>query len=204
MPPVCPASAACGTAVATDNGAYPSLANSNNVWNNNLVDGSFGVTSPIYLDQLTTSGALVNTLLIPTNMVTTSFSSKSELALNLSTDGTAITFVAYAAPVNTIDVSDANTPGVYDSTNPAGGSYFRSVVQVGANGAIQVTRTNSYSGNNGRAAILANGLYYMAGNDNNGSTTAASLIAGAGIQMATPGQAFVTRSFHTASSRAPA
>jgi len=189
LPPVCPTTAACGTAVATDNGAYPSLANSSNVWNNNKADGSFGITSPLFLDQLTPAGAPVNTLPIPTNMVTTSFSSKSEVALNLSSDGTAITFMAYAAPPNTIDVSNSNTPGVYDATNPAGGNYFRCVVQVGANGALQVTRTNSYSGNNGRAAILANGLYYMAGNDNNGGGTAAFLIAATGIQMATPGQA---------------
>jgi hypothetical protein len=45
-----------------------------------------------------------------------------------------------------------------------GFSYFRAVAQVGANGAIQVTPANADSGNNGRAAILANGLYYMGGN----------------------------------------
>jgi hypothetical protein len=38
LPPVCPSTAACGTGVATDNGSYPSLANSNNVWNNDAVD----------------------------------------------------------------------------------------------------------------------------------------------------------------------
>ncbi len=192
LPPLCPTTASCGTGVASDNGAYPSLANSNNVWNNDKPDGSFGITSPVFLDQLTPAGALVNTLAIPTNMVTTSFSSKSEVALNLSTDGTALTFMAYAAPPNAVDVSNSNTPGVYDLTNPAGSSYFRSVVQVGANGAIQVTRTNAYSGNNGRAAILANGVYYMAGNDNNGSGTPANVIAATGIQIATPGQAATT------------
>ncbi len=192
LPPVCPTTAACGTAVATNNGSYPSLANSNNVWNNVKPDANFGITSPVFLDQLSPAGDLVSTLPIPSNMVTTSFSSKSEVALNLSTDGTALTFMAYGAPPNTIDVSNSNTPGVYDPTNPAGSSYFRSVVQVAANGAIQVTRTNSYNGNNGRAAILANGLYYMAGNDNNGSGTAAALIAGTGMQMATPGQAPTT------------
>jgi uncharacterized protein (TIGR03437 family) len=192
LPPVCPASAEtaktgqCG-AKAAANGTYPG------VWANNTADGSFGVTSPIFLDQLNpTTGAVINTLPIPPSMVTTSFSSKSEVAVNLSTDGTALTFLGYVAPPDTLDVSNANTPGVYDPTNPAGGSYFRAVVQVGANGSIQVTPTNAYSGNNGRAAILSNGFYYMAGNDNNGTGTPANLITSTGVEIATPGQAATT------------
>ncbi len=192
LPPVCPATAACGTAVSTANGSYPTTTNPNNVFNNNTVDGSFGVTSPILLDQLTPAGTLVNTFAIPPNVVTTSFSSKSELAINVSDDGTALTFMAYIAPLNSIDVSNANTPGVYDPTNPAGGSFYRAVVQVGANGAIQVTPTNAYSGNNGRAAALAGGLYYMVGNANNGASTPANVVASAGAQIATPGQAATT------------
>jgi hypothetical protein len=192
LPPVCPATAACGTGKATDNGAYPSLANSNNVFNNNKVDGSFGVTSPIFIDQLTPTGTLVNTLAVPPNMLTTSFSSKSELAINRSLDGTALTLVSYIALPNTIDVSNSNAPGVYDPTNPAGGSYFRAVLQIGANGALEVTPTNAYSGNNGRAAILANGLYYLAGNDNNGAGTPANIVTSTGVEMATPGQSATT------------
>ncbi len=192
LPPVCPVTAACGTATATANGTYPTLTNANNVFNNNTVDGSFGITSPIFLDQLSPTGTVVNTLAIPPNMVTTSFSSKSELAINLSDDATALTFIAYMAPMNAIDVSNSNTPGVYDPTNPAGGSYYRAVVQVGANGAIQVTPTNAYSGNNGRAVMLACGLYYMAGNSNNGGGTPANVVAAAGAQLATPAQAGTT------------
>jgi len=192
LPPVCPSTAVCGTATATDSGAYPSLSSTNNIFNNDVADGSFGITSPVFLDQMTPSGNLVNTLDIPASMVNTSFSSKSEMALNLSTDGTAITFMAYVAPPNTIDVSNSNTPDAYDPTNPAGGSFYRAVVQVGANGAIQATPTSSYSGNNGRAAILSNGIYYMAGNANNGSGTPANIIATAGIQMAVPGQSLAT------------
>jgi hypothetical protein len=81
---------------------------------------------------------------------------------------------------------------VYDPTDPAGGSYYRGVAQVGANGAIQVTANNAYPGNNGRAAIFANGLYYMAGNSNNGSGTPANVIAAGGAQAATPGQPATT------------
>jgi uncharacterized protein (TIGR03437 family) len=192
LPPICPATAACGTGAATNNGLGPSLTSSNNVWNNDAVDGSFGVTSPIFIDQLTPTGTLVNTLAVPTNMVVTSFSSKSELAINLSADGTALTLMGYVAPVNTIDVSNANTPGVYDPTNPAGGSYYRAVLQIGADGAMQVTPTNAYSGNNGRAAMLTGGLYYMAGNSNNGSGTPTNVISSTGVQLATPGQSQTT------------
>jgi uncharacterized protein (TIGR03437 family) len=189
LPPICPSTAACGTATATDNGSYASLTSVNNVFNNNKADGSFGITSPIFIDQLTPAGTLVNTYAVPPNMLVTSFSSKSELSINLSADGSALTFVAYVAPPNAIDVSNSNTPGVYDPTNPAGASYYRAVGQIGANGAIQVTPTNAYSGNNGRAAMLANGYYYMAGNDNNGSGTPTNIVTATGVEIATPGQA---------------
>jgi uncharacterized protein (TIGR03437 family) len=189
LPPVCPATAACGTGKATDNGAYPVNGSTNNVWNNNKVDGSFGITSPIFLDQISPAGAVINTLAVPPNLLTTSFSSKSELAVNLSTDGSAVTLVAYQAPPNAIDVSNSNSPGVYDPTNPAGGSYHRAVLQVGANGAMFVTRTNAYSGNNGRAAILSSGIYYMAGNDNNGAGTPPNIVTSTGVEIAIPGQA---------------
>jgi uncharacterized protein (TIGR03437 family) len=194
LPPVCPATATtqCNAAKATDSGAYPSTTSTNNVFNNDAIDVSFGITSPVFLDQITPSGTLVNTLAIPMSLGTTSFSSKSEVALNLSTDGTAITFMQYVAPPNTIDVSNANTPTVYDPTNPAGSSYFRSVVQVGANGAIEVTPVNAYSGNNGRAAILSGGLYYMVGNGNNGTGTPVNIVASEGAQLAIPGQSLAT------------
>jgi uncharacterized protein (TIGR03437 family) len=197
LPPVCPATAnaaaagACGTK-ATDSGAYPSTDSANNVFNNDKIDGSFGVTSPIYLDQLTPAGVTVSSFAVPTSMIVTSFSSKSELALNLSTDGSVLTFMGYVTTPNTVDVSNSNTPMVYDSTNPAGGSYFRAVVQMGANGGLQVTPTNAYSGNNGRAAILANGLYYMVGNANNGAATPTNVVNATGVEVATPGQAATT------------
>jgi uncharacterized protein (TIGR03437 family) len=192
LPPVCPSTAKCGTAKATDTGAYPIAGSTNNVWNNENPDANFGVTSPIFLDQITPGGTLINTLAIPTNMVTTSFSSKSELAINLSADGTALTFMAYMAPPNTIDVSNGNTPTVYDPTNPAGGSFYRAVVQVAANGAIMVTPTSAYNGNNGRAAILADGRYYLVGNSNNGSGTPANVVVSGGVQLAMPGQSPAT------------
>ncbi len=189
LPPNCPATATCGTGKATDNGAYPVVGSTNNVFNNDLVDGSFGVTAPLFLDQVTTAGSLISTLAIPTSVVTTSFPSKSEVALNLSDTRSVMTFMAYVAPPNTLDVSNSNTPGVYDPTNPVGDSYYRAIVQVDANGNLQVTDTNAYNGNNGRAAILANGLYFTVGNSNNGSGTPANVVAAAGAQVVVPGAA---------------
>jgi hypothetical protein len=182
LPPNCPATATCGTMGATNDGTYPG------VFNNAAVDGSFGVTSPIFLDQVTTEGTRINTLPVPTTMVTTSFSSKSELALNLTPAGDALTFMAYVAPPNTVDVSNSNTPGVVDPTNPVGLNVARAVVQLYPSGAMQVTPTNTYSGNNGRAAILANGYFYMVGNSNNGGGTPANVIGSTGVQIALPGQ----------------
>ncbi len=161
-----------GGGVAVANGTYP------NIFQNETPDPSFGVTSPIYLDQLTPSGTLVNSLNVTSALggnVSTSFPSKSELALSVSPDGSALTFMAYAAPVNTLDASNSNTPGHVDPSNPVGLTYQRSIVQVDANGNVQSTAVNAYTGNNGRAAILANGNYYLVGNGggNNGTVSVA-------------------------------
>lgn len=191
LPPNCPSTAACGTGKATDNGLFPSTSYTNNVWNNDLVDGSFGITSPILIDEINpSSAAVLATIAVPPTTLTTSFSSKSEVAVNLSLDRQYLTLMGYVTDQNTVDVSNSNTPGVYDPTNPVGNSYYRAVLQVAANGSLQVTETNAYSGNNGRAAILGNGVFYMVGNANNGGGTPANVVASAGVQIAaaTPGQ----------------
>ena len=185
----------CATAVA--DGTYPT------VFNNNGADGSFGITSPIFLDNLTTDGHLIDTLAVPTDHLVTSFSSKSELALNRASDGRSITFVGYhggpgflTAP-NQLDVSNSNTPGVVDLTNPVVSQYFRAVAEVNADGHFSFTDGNAYSGNNGRAAIKSNGLYYLTGNDNNGGLSSSqltttqvglNLINSTGAELLVPGQ----------------
>lgn len=185
----------CATAVA--DGTYPT------VFNNDGPDGSFGITSPIFLDNLKTNGEQLGTLAVPSDLIVTSFSSKSELALNRSTDGKSITFVAYhggpgfITGPNQLDVSNSNTPGVVDPTNPVSSQYFRAVAEVDANGHIQITDGNAYSGNNGRAAAKANGLYFLTGNDNNGGLSSAqltgtqigiNLITSTGAELLVPGQ----------------
>jgi hypothetical protein len=196
LPPVCGTQATCpGQAVV--NGSYP------DVFQNDSVDGQFGITSPIFLDQITTGGTLINTFPVPTSgpdQIVTSFSSKSELALNLSLDGKYITFMGYVTSPNTIDASNANTPGLIDPTNPVGSAVYRGVAQVDALGNIKVTDTNAYSGDNGRGAIYTgdpNGVYFTVGNDNSGNQPTsmpftpvfAALVNATGAQVITPGAA---------------
>jgi hypothetical protein len=186
----------CGTATA--DGTYPA------VFNNDASDGSFGVTSPIFLDLITPDGRTLFTLPIPSNQIVTSFSSKSELALNRSTDGKSITFMGYrggpgfVTSPNQLDASNSNTPGVVDPTNPVVSQYYRSVAEVDAFGHLQITDGNAYSGNNGRAAIKGNSLYYLTGNDNNGGLSSSqlsgtqigiNLVTSTGAELLVPGQA---------------
>jgi hypothetical protein len=174
------------------------------VFDNGAADGHFGITSPIFLDNLTTDGHLLGTMAVPTDQIVTSFSSKSELAVNRSVDGKSITFMGYRGgpgfptAVNVFDVSNANSPGVIDPTNAAVGQYYRSVAEVDSQGHLRITEGNAYSGDNGRAAIKGNGLYYTVGNDNSGNlskkqTTTTfigeELVHSTGAELLVPGQA---------------
>jgi hypothetical protein len=178
LPPGCTGTA-CTPAIA--DGSYPL------VFNNDTVDPSFGVTSRVFLDELTPWGQVFGRIPVPSRDVVTSFSSKSELALNLSTNGQDVTFMGYRAPVAAIDVSNSNTPGVIDSTNPVAGADYRVVADLDRDGRFDsFTLTNAYSGNNGRAAILNNAanVIYTAGNAGNGSNPQPDgVITGAGAQI---------------------
>jgi hypothetical protein len=171
------------------------------VWNNVLLDPSFGITSKILLDELTPTGGLAGTLEVPNStqngvpptkdQLVTSFSSKSELALNLSTDGSSLTFLGYVAPVNAIDISNSNTPAAFDPTNPVTGFAFRAAAVLDQHGKFKFTLTNAYSGNNGRAAILHNtdgaNAIFTAGNAGNGSNPQPDgIVIGAGAQIIQP------------------
>jgi len=168
------------------------------VFNNDLYDGSFGITARIYLDQVTPNGWLINSLEVPNSQLptamagelVTSFSSKSELALHLSLDRKYLTFMGYVAPVNALDVSNSNTPSGVDSTNPDGQNFYRAVATVDRKGHFSFTETNAYSGNNGRAAILDDrhgaNVFYTSGNAGNGSNPQPDgVILGAGAQLIT-------------------
>jgi hypothetical protein len=184
--------------VASADGTFPG------VFNNAATDGHFGITSPIFLDELTTDGHRLDTLPIPTDQIVTSFSSKSELALHLSTDGKSLTFMGYRGgpgfptAVNIFDVSNGNTPGLIDPTNAAGGQYYRSVGEVDAHGHLMISEGNAYSGDNGRGAVKGGSLYYLVGNDNSGNlsksqvkttTVGQELVNDTGAELLVPGQA---------------
>ena len=62
LPPGCTS----GCATATADGAYPY------VFNNDIVDPSFGVAAPIVLDQFTPTGHLLSQLPVPTGQLVTS------------------------------------------------------------------------------------------------------------------------------------
>jgi len=187
------------TAIA--NGAY------NNVFRNDTVDGSFGVTSGITLETFNTANNkqtgtydITGTLAQQGIQLVTSFSSKSELSLNVSLDGNAVTFVGYDAAINQLDISNANTVAVVDFTNPTynfAPNAPRAIGQINlSDGSLQVIDTNAYSGNNGRAVVLANGEYYLAGNAGNSgknpkpkNATLDALSANTGVQMLDPATA---------------
>jgi hypothetical protein len=184
--------------VATAGNQYPA------VFNNEAVDANFGVTEPIILDQIPATTSLVNTpisqITVPNSdapaangdQLVTSFPSKSEIALNLSTDGNYVTFMGYHAPTGAIDVSNSNTPNEIDTTNTdtagtGGAGFYRVAAAMDGNGNFQMTETGAYGGNNGRAAILntANNTLFMAGNGGNGGTPVFSgVLNGTGTQIA--------------------
>ncbi len=191
LPPGCGSAAApCSTAVAP--GTYPL------VFNNDGPDSSFGVTQPIVFDEIDpVNDTKIGSLTVPnstqpgitstSDQMVTSFSSKSEIAINQSTDDLYDTFMGYVAPVGSLDVSNSNTPGAVDSTNTAGpNSYYRAVAALDGNGNLQYTETNAYSGNNGRAAILnpATNTIFTVGNAGNGANPEpAGIVSGAGSQI---------------------
>ncbi|HWE85957.1 MAG TPA: hypothetical protein VG267_13505 [Terracidiphilus sp.] len=142
-----PVAVTCGS--ASDNGEYPNTHDSHNVWNNSNTDGSFGVSSPIVLWNLSPRGNFIGQLNVPSDQIVTSFSSKSELALNRSADGKSLTLMGYrggpgcptltlsngiltqganVGPIsptaaNLLDVSASSTPGLCDPTDPAVATY---------------------------------------------------------------------------------
>ena len=193
LPPGC---VAPNCAAAAVDGTYPT------VFNNATVDGSFSVTSKIVLDELRADkdGDFVQSLEVPnssqrhvtagSDQAVTSFQSKSELAINLSVDHRAVSFLAYFAPVGALDVSNSNTPSVIDPTNAdTANPTYRVFADVDQFGHFHFTKTNAYSGDNGRAAILndANGanVHYGSGNAGNGNLNPqpVGIITGGGAQF---------------------
>jgi hypothetical protein len=185
-----PVTVTCG--YASDNGEAPNLNDNHNVWHNANSDPNFGVSSPIVLWNLSTNGRELGKLRVPSNEIVTSFSSKSELALNRSLDGRSLTFMGYRGgpgcptltldpttniltqgthigPIsptaaNLIDVSASSTPGLCDPTNPAVASY------VGATNPTAYYRSIAEVDSRGR-------ISYTDGNAYSGDNSRASIKA---------------------------
>ena len=81
-----------------------------------------------------------------------------------------------------LDISNSNTPGLIDPSNPTivlsnptnvviAPPTFRNVAEIKSDGSFLITQTNAYSGNNGRAAIKDSAHpkphYLMVGNAGN-------------------------------------
>jgi hypothetical protein len=115
--------------------------------------------------------------------------------LNLSTDKTSLSFIGYDAAPGAIDRSNASTPGVTNFTNTdTATTTFKSIGQVDAFGNVTTTLSNAYSGDNGRAAILANNVnntganvIYAVGNTGSAATASPSAVSVTGVQYITPG-----------------
>jgi hypothetical protein len=180
-----------GIAPAVAGNLYPE------VWDNDSTDSSFGIASAI---QLTAVDALFGHVLwtrtVSPDQVVTSFSSKSELALHVSSSphGNVLAFTCYGVAgtpevttfgtaVGAIDISASDAVPGQDPTNLVtiatatgkfaypGYAFARTVVAMDRLGNLTYTPTSNYGGDNSRAALLgSNGLYYTAGNSNNGAS----------------------------------
>ena len=138
LPPGC-ASTQGGCSASTGaiaDGTYPY------VFNNDIYDGCFGITSRIFLDQLTPDGRYIDSLEVPnsldrgikstSNQLVTSFSSKSEIGLHLSTDHRYLTFMGYVAPVEharCIELQHSRSPSIPPILSDR--SFYRAVAAVG-------------------------------------------------------------------------
>jgi hypothetical protein len=189
-------------ATAIADGSYPG------VFANDTVDGNFGITSPIELTALATrstpnglrvSGLLKYVDLTALTGASTSFSSKSELQIQPSADGTALTLMGYAAAPNLLDISNTNTPDNVDPSNSdTQTATYRAVIQVnladGLPSSATATSVDAYSGNNGRGAVLAPNVdgsgsseYLLVGNAGNGSgTEPTDIVNDTGVQTIAP------------------
>ena len=183
----------CSAAVA--NGTYPT------VFNDNGADGSFGVTSPIFIDTFDrcTAGYLHR----PQQPVSDQLQFEFGIG-GRSCGKQALDYLrgipgrpGFITSPNQLDVSNSNTPGVVDLTNPVVSQYYRAVAEVDADGNIRITDGNAYSGNNGRAAIKAHGVDYLTGmkqwrtfvQPTHRHAVGLNLIGSTGVELRVPGQA---------------
>ncbi len=182
------------TAIAVSGGAGVN-GNPLGVFFNSTPDGNFGVTSPLALTQYTPGGTPNDVINLPAasatnaaNGIVTSFSSKSEGSLTIAPNGQTVTLMGYSAPVGAVDASNAQTPGALEAGNTdIATPTYRVAATINGSGQITYTQTNSYSGNNPRAAVaLPGNVLLMAGNAGNGNG-GNDITNGTGMQHTTLG-----------------
>ncbi|HUZ73012.1 MAG TPA: hypothetical protein VMU87_08495 [Stellaceae bacterium] len=144
---------------------YPAIFNDPNVpgiQGSIFLDSYWPVPNSPRLGSLPLTGLSVNG-----TPITTSFSSKSEGALNLSVDGRFLTYLGYVAVPGLEGVSNSYTtdPNAQLSTH-VGPFYDRAAALIKFDGSFSVTaEPDAFSGDNPRAATTVDGQeFYMAGN----------------------------------------
>ncbi|WP_432890039.1 ExeM/NucH family extracellular endonuclease [Kribbella sp. CA-245084] len=139
-----------------------------------------GAAAPVFLDEYTSAGTLVQTIPLPTGSaganrrLTMSGSATSEGALALSADGRFLTLAGYDA--------DPGTAGVASTTTSTVG---RVVGRVDGSGAVDTstTITDAFSGANVRGAVSADGSQFWTVGASGGVRLAALGGSGATTQI---------------------
>ncbi len=110
-----------------------------------------GPSVPIFLDEYTTGGTLVQSIAVPTtdgNMMSASMTATSEGFLTLSTDGRYLMFTGYRA-----------APGIASIANTDAATYPRVVARIDASANLETRNlaATTFSLNNIRSAASTNG-----------------------------------------------
>ncbi len=160
--------------------------------------------TPITLDELTTAGTLVGSLVLPqtssvVNGVTESaisgeYGSSSEGSLELSADGHSLVIAGYgvnAATYNTGGASVYGNAALAQSTSIQGGSYTavtRVIADINGNGTVDTSTAlyNVFNTNNPRSVATVDGTsFYVSGQGVKGDTTQGLFLAQDGASHAT-------------------
>jgi hypothetical protein len=141
-----------------------------------------GIQGSIHLDEYTTTpfSPVVASLPLPAmstpgvsnSPITTSFSSKSEGAIELSANGEFLTYMGYQAADELEGVSSSYTTGAGSNlVPPVLPAYDREIAMIAPDGTVTLqNESNAFSGDNPRAVLTVDGTqFYMAGNSD--STT---------------------------------
>lgn len=137
--------------------------------------------SPVYLEELTTTGSIVGIMVLPQNTqvvngvtqyaISGEFGSQSELSLQLSGDGQSLTVMGYGANAQAYEADQAaygstTFAQTYDTTNSGYIAVPRIVADISYSGAVDTSTAlyNVYSQNNPRSAYTINGSqFYVSG-----------------------------------------